>query len=93
MDPEIARKAAELGKEFWIFIGFVGGFFWSVFLLDRMYKKAFSKFISEIHRQYTQVLNSFGLYKKPNGEWQKDEFDTPSPRREAKAYKRSDSET
>ena len=83
--------------KFWAVIGCVvgaaGGYVAAVYTAGRAFKKIHKIYVDELHSQYTYLLNKFGIYKKPNGEWQSHAGETISSGKEVKAYTRSDTES
>lgn len=70
LDPETMKYIMCLG------IGFGSGLYFSIFILDKQYKKVMHNAINEIHRQYNNALKimrkQYGLEREKS---KKDESD------------------
>jgi hypothetical protein len=93
MEPTYSVEIVKFWAFAGLFIGWVLGWGWNVYITRRHIADIVKTYIDEIHNQYIYLLNRFGIYKKPNGEWQRHEDQNITSGREVKAYQRSDTET
>ena len=73
-------------------VGAAAGYVMAVYSAGIAFKKIHKMYIDEIHEQYVKLLNRFGIYQKPDGEWQSHANETITTGREVKAYQRSSTE-
>lgn len=93
MEPTYTAEVVRFWAVTGLLIGWVGGWLWNSYMIKKHVAFIVKTYIDEIHRQYTYLLNKFGIYKKPNGEWQSHAGETISSGAEVKAYRRSDTES
>jgi hypothetical protein len=93
MEPTYTFEVIRFWSLIGVACGWIGGYLWAVFLLRKSFLKIHKLYIDEIHNQYKYLLNKFGIYKKPNGEWQSHAGETISSGKEVKAYQRCNTES